>query len=91
MTLSYNLGAWHNLINAHVYRWFSSPRVSSQDDRQVHSRTVHLDEGHQVGIEPVHSEAKVVSWGREEVETTSAVQMLQTKQILEIDNSHGLL
>ena len=43
---------------------------------------VHLDERHQVLVEPVLCEPEVIRGGGEEVDTASAVQVLQSKQIL---------
>lgn len=49
----------------------------------MNSGTVHTNEGHEVVLEPLLSEAQVVCWGGEKVETPSAVQMLQAEQVLE--------
>ena len=44
---------------------------------------IHLDVGHQVLTKPVLGELEMVKWCRQKVETTSAVQMLKTQQVLE--------
>lgn len=51
--------------------------------REVHLGAVHFDEGHEVVIEPLLSELQVVSRGGQEMNTSSAVQVLQPQQILE--------
>ena len=44
---------------------------------------VHLDERDEVLLKPVSRELEVVKWCTQEVETTRAVEVLKTQQILE--------
>ena len=51
-------------------------------DWEVDLRPVHLDEGHEVSVEPLHGELEVVGWRGEKVESPSAVQIFQSQQVL---------
>ena len=45
-------------------------------------RAVHLDVGHEVSVEPLLRELEVVSWAREEVDTSSGIKVLETQEVL---------
>jgi hypothetical protein len=51
-------------------------------DGTVGLTLVHVDEGDEVLVKPISSELEVVKWSTQEVETTSAVEMLETQGIL---------